>query len=487
MSVLRTASLWLWSSVAVAQTCPAPSLFDGANLRLPCVQVGAQVFSATLVQQPPGLNWRLGPNAAPAPCTPDPALCTAVGADASLTIRGLDLGGVPHRVELASGPNLTWAYRSHQPETASVLTPSVQASIRSYVQSLHSSGTVPGAVVAIVEGTRVVVIEAVGMADVAAGVAMRADTLLHIGSTNKPITALLAATLVDDGTLTLDTRVQEVLPSFSLSNPSHAARITLRQLLDMTAGLPREAGFDTSDPPRRMVDGLGNVPLVGAPGERYTYSNVSTSLAGYLVALAQQRRRTGSLTDADLNNVHPLYQAALQDRVLRPLGMTSSFLKVDDARATGRMARSHAGAAGAWTVSASVDTPIDNAAPSGGLKSTAQDMAQFVMAMMNQGLAADGRRVASAALVTQMQTLSPGPATAAGYGLSLDVNTANNGLNHIGHNGSFDNFNSAIGWFPERRVGYVLLTNGESAAITQLTSGGFLNRIADLIRGASAP
>ena len=490
MPVLSRLALLLLLSTAAplyAQTCAAPKLVNGLNLELACVQYGGQNYAMTLDNlSASALTWRFGGAVAPTTCTPVPQSCSTVGSDLGINIRQLEIGGTRYRLELALAPqlgNLTWQYKSHsvEPTTLSVLTPTVLAAIKSYMEQLVSTKTIPGAVLGVAEGSNLTLIEAYGVADADASTAMRTDSLLHIGSTNKPVTSFLMATLVDDGALTWDTKVRDVYAGFNPSNASSAANITVRQMLDMTSGLPREAAFATSDPPRRMLDGLSNVALVGAPGEKYAYSNVSTSAAGFLAPLAKIKM-TRALTDADLDAVYTGYDTLLQDKVLKPIGMTSSYLSVTDARATGKMAKSHALVNGVWTVSASVDTAVDNAAPSGGLKSTVTDMLRYIVTDMQGGVSPAGTRVASAANITERQKLSIGQASANKYGLCLEISKADNGLAYVNHNGSFDNFNSVMGWFPDKKVAFVLLTNGESTGVTDLTGTGFINRLAEMIR-----
>lgn len=487
LRLLAVLSLLGTAAPLLAQTCAAPKLVNGLNLELACVQYSGQNYAMTLENlSASALSWRFGGTVAPATCTPEPQGCATVGSDLGITIRQMEVGGTRYRLELAMAPqlgSLTWQYKSHsvEPTTLTVLTPTVLAAIKSYMEQLVSAKTIPGAVLGVAEGSNLTLIEAYGMADADASTVMRTDTLLHIGSTNKAITSFMLATLVDDGALTWDTKVRDVYAGFNPPNASSAANITVRHMLDMTSGLPREAGFETSDPPRRMLDGLGSVALVGAPGEKYAYSNVSTSAAGFLAPLAKIKM-TRALTDADLDAVYTGYDTLLQDKVLKPIGMTASYLSVTDARATGKMAKSHALVNGVWTVSASVDTAVDNAAPSGGLKSTATDMLRYIVTDMQGGVNPEGTRVASAANITERQKLSVGQAAANKYGLCLEISEAENGLAYVGHNGSFDNFNSVMGWFPAKKVAFVLLTNGESTAITDLTGTGFINRLAEIVR-----
>jgi hypothetical protein len=66
--------------------------------------------------------------------------------------------------------------------------------------------------------------------------------------------------------------------------------------------------------------------------------------------------------------------------------------------------------------------------------------------------------------------------------LGLEIKTFNH-LRYIGHTGSFDNFNSVIGFFPDKQIAFVLLTNGDSSAAIELTESGLPGTLATLLRG----
>ncbi|GAB6042060.1 serine hydrolase domain-containing protein [Endothiovibrio diazotrophicus] len=481
-----------FAPVANAESCPAASLVNGSEIQLPCVQVGSATYRTTL--QPLAgtpLAWQWGGTLEPASCTAVAALCTSVAANLDLTINAITINGATFRAELARAvdlPGVAWRYRSHTAvdgaATSTTLSSAALATLRDYMnQVVGVDKQVPGAVLGIAQGSSVVMAEAFGFSDVSTSAAMNTDNLLHIGSTNKALTSFLIGVLVDEGVLQWDTRAQEIYPAFATANPQTAGTITIRQLLDMSSGLPKEANFEVNEAARMLFEQLPSQPLVGNPGERYQYSNLGTSLAGYLGVLAVAKRDHGAVTDEDLNNLYAGYVALLKSKVLDPIGMGNSFVPIADARATGRMARSHAFENGRFVVSESVEVAEDNSAPSGGLKSTIGDMMRYIITDMRQGLTPEGVRVAGAANVAARQQLSPGPATAEEYGMCLEIKTVN-GLRYVGHTGSFDNFNSVMGFFPDKQVAFVLLTNGDSPGALTLTDSGWLEKLAAVLAGS---
>jgi len=171
-----------------------------------------------------------------------------------------------------------------------------------------------------------------GMADIARGTPMAADTIVRIYSMTKPLTSTALLMLYEEGLFQLDDPVSAVLPSFTAMqvyagegrDPVPAERpVTYRDLLTHTAGLTygfmqatpvdalyRERGIDfqTADGTlAELVDRAAALPLLAQPGAAWNYS-IATDVIGRLVeALSGQP-----------------FGRFLQERVIAPLGMTDT-------------------------------------------------------------------------------------------------------------------------------------------------------------------
>lgn len=163
-----------------------------------------------------------------------------------------------------------------------------------------------------------------GLADRARGLPHRPGALWRWASVSKQVAAALAMQQVDAGRLALEGRVAQYLPGFAAPN---AARITVRQLLQHTSGLPNpddSPGFYQANDAQQ-----GNRPALafcaGAPrrepGERFEYNNCDT-----LVLAALLERVTG----------RP-YAALLREQLAMPLGLATLRL-VDGAEASPALA-----------------------------------------------------------------------------------------------------------------------------------------------------
>jgi CubicO group peptidase (beta-lactamase class C family) len=266
--------------------------------------------------------------------------------------------------------------------------------------------TVPGLVALVARGDQVHA-EALGSLS-AGGPAVQHDSLFRIASTTKPVTGAATLALVRDGLLDLDEPVGRLLPELAsprvlrrMDGPlddTVAARrpITVRDLLTFTFGFglttemfggerpwPVVAAADalhlsTIGPPNpaeqpgpdTWIAGLGSLPLLAQPGERWFY-NTGASVLGVLL------ERAAGQPFADV----------LRTRLFEPLGMRDTGFWTDDASRLGSAFRSAPGGGlevwdkpgGMWSGPRAF---CDGAA---GLVSTADDLLAFSRMLLRGG------------------------------------------------------------------------------------------------------
>ena len=96
---------------------------------------------------------------------------------------------------------------------------------------------VPGMTVAIVEQGRPSVVRSFGVRKLGDPAKVDEHTLFAIGSTTKAFTTALIAMLVDEGKLTWDTKVADVLPGFKMYDPYVSSEMTVRDIVVHRSGL----------------------------------------------------------------------------------------------------------------------------------------------------------------------------------------------------------------------------------------------------------
>jgi N-acyl-D-amino-acid deacylase len=162
---------------------------------------------------------------------------------------------------------------------------------------------IPGGALAVVKDKRLVLAKGYGLADRDQKIPVRPDSLFRIASISKPITAVAVMKLVEDGKLSLDAKmlelinVEPLLENGAQFDERHRA-ITVRHLLQHTGGWDRDKSFDPmfrsvkiaeatgtkapAEPPAIIRYMLGR-KLDFDPGTRYAYSNLGYCILGRII------------------------------------------------------------------------------------------------------------------------------------------------------------------------------------------------------------
>ncbi|MEA5467875.1 serine hydrolase domain-containing protein [Spirulina sp. 06S082] len=324
--------------------------------------------------------------------------------------------------------------------------------VSDWIEARQEEDNIPGVAVALVQGNEIILQAGFGDRDIAKQRPVTPDTLFQIGSTHKSMTALLIATLVDDGILDWDTPAIAIDSDFELDDPDSTQTVTLQHLLSMRSGIPDDAEdeFDLDNSEAEDVfEYLAEVELLGEPGDVFGYSDLAVSLAGYLAVLA---------VDEDEEGLYEGYARLLQERVLDPIGMKDSTILTSEAIANPNYSRSYILEDGELLEAETEDFDGDPLAPSGSLKASITDMARYISTQVNRGIAPNGDRV-----VSEENLLKTWQPKWGSYAMGWEIDEYQ-GIEVIAHEGSYDNFVSIIGIIPEYNIGFVVLTNCEDTA-----------------------
>src|SRR5215510_6220306 len=184
------------------------------------------------------------------------------------------------------------------------------------IQAGMAQYRIPGVAVGVLAQGREYV-RGYGVTNVDYPVPVDGDTLFRIGSTTKTFTGTSVMRLVEQGTLALDATVRTYLPHFKTADPSVASRVTLRQLLNHSAGWRGDDFEDTGpgdDALARYVVGMARLPQLTPLGTVFHYNNAAVVLAGHVLEAA-----TGST-----------YERTIREQLLEPLGLAHSFFFSDE-------------------------------------------------------------------------------------------------------------------------------------------------------------
>ena len=211
---------------------------------------------------------------------------------------------------------------THAHSEAEVDFSSVHAAVDAHMEKLG----IPGGQIAIGRGNRILFSRALGLADESKKLPVQTQTLFRIASISKPLTAAAIFTFIEEGALSLDTKVLDVLkPNIFLpagrEADSRLKGITIRQLLQHTAGWDRDKSGDPMFQSAQIAKALGIAgpptpsevirealgrSLDSAPGTRFVYSNFGYCILGRILEKLAAKP----------------YEEIVRDRVLRPAGVT---------------------------------------------------------------------------------------------------------------------------------------------------------------------
>jgi CubicO group peptidase (beta-lactamase class C family) len=346
------------------------------------------------------------------------------------------------------------------------LTGARRAAFEAYVADALFRFGVPGASVAVVQGGDVVYLKGFGVRVAGSTQGVTPDTMMMIGSITKPLTTMLAGTLIDDGRLTWDTPLRALLPDFAVGDPELTRTLTVRDAFCNCIGLPGrnvESYFESGRlTPETVVTALAGVAPVTERGELFQYNNLLISAGGYALGAAAE----GSSGDLGL-----AYDTALRERVLGPIGMARSTFEPEDALAAGDYALPHAAnlSGELRPLPLMAERALLPVRPAGALWSNAREMARFLQTELARGVAPDGTRVVSVANLeaawapeVAVPNLYGGPpemaASMSGYGLGWNIG-AYRGLRVISHAGGSGGFTAEAALLPEAGVGIAVLAN----------------------------
>ena len=362
-----------------------------------------------------------------------------------MNMKKLLLGSLGVGAVLAVTSRLFAKPASAKPVANSASYDAIDAYVEQQMHRLH----VPGISLAIVEGDKIVHLRGFGRAR-PGGEAPTPQTPFFIGSLTKSFTALAVMQLVEAGKIDLDDPVQRYLPWFRVADPQASAKMTVRHLLNQTSGLPGSSGeivlADFDDSPgatERQARALSTLVLARPVGSAWEYCNSNYGLLGLIIEAASGES----------------YADYIQNHIFTPLAMSHST-------ASPAMAKQNGVAVGhqyRFMVPFAVPSmPFPHGAlPGGGLISSSEDLARYMIALLNGGRWGDVHILSGAGIDELHRGVGDVRAmgmTLGQYGMGWFVGKIG-GTKLVFHGGTLPDFASHMALLPEQKKGVVLLFN----------------------------
>lgn len=325
-----------------------------------------------------------------------------------------------------------------------------------------SDNGIPGGAYAIVRDGRIAESGAFGVRRLGDPAPVSADTVFRIASLSKTFAAQIGAQLESEGKLQWDAPVTRYLPAFRLKKPEQAGRLHLAHLLGQSTGIVPNAYdnlLDENVPLARILPQFSRLEPICRTGTCYTYQNILFSL------VEPAYEQAGG---------NP-YDALLRERLFAPLHMTRASVGIEAWHAASDRAEPHVRRDGVWQA-VDVAPGYYQVAPAAGINASATDMARWLLAQM--GSHPEVVTPAQVAALTQKRIATPRELrryrwkdllTDAHYGLGWRIYTLGD-QDLVMHSGWVRGFVADIAYSPEKRSGLVVLLNGETRTISDLTT-----------------
>ncbi len=342
--------------------------------------------------------------------------------------------------------------------------PNPNPEVDAFIEEEMTSEQLPGVATVIVKDGQIVWLQAYGLADVENQVPVSPNTSFLLASVSKLFTGLSAMHLASETDFSIDDDVNDYLP-WQVAIPGYEDQpITPRQLMTHTSSIiddfnTMDAYYDYPDPAISLAEcmeryltpgGVDYDPednfLEAAPGTEFEYSNMGTALNGYVVEVA-----SGQPFDTYCNT-----------HLFEPMCMENTawfFADLDSAN----VARPHSWSNGTYT-----PYPHFGFAdyPDGQLRSSAIDLANFMIACLNDGAFGEAQVLPEGTLDAMWTPQLGGVEGTMGLNWYEEVLFHDGGTATVwGHNGGEQGTSTDLYIDPVNNIGLCVLANGEGSGL----------------------
>lgn len=311
-----------------------------------------------------------------------------------------------------------------------------------------------GLAVAAVKDGEIVYTNTFGYKDLDSKALWTGDDVMRIASISKSFVATGILQLVEEGKLSLDADVSQLM-GFKVRNPRYPDKvITVRMLLSHTSSMSDSNGYYTFD---SLND---NAWHKYEPGSKYQYCNLGYNTLGAIIEIVSGER----------------FDEYIYKHILEPLGVYAhhNVHKLDPARLVNIYKYDSSNSS--FTRSdaySSIESTLQNYrmgysttvfSPTGGMKISVADLAKVMLMHMNGGTL-NGVKILSPESCELMQSeIVPTNYEGERYGMAmLRTNDYLKGHRLVGHDGLALGAYTSMFWHPEKKFGFVVMTNGCNA------------------------
>jgi CubicO group peptidase (beta-lactamase class C family) len=337
--------------------------------------------------------------------------------------------------------------------------------LNKYLDDARSEWNIPGMAVAVIADDEVVYQHGFGVANIETGEQVNTETIFGIASNTKAFTSAALAILVDRGSINWDDPVQNYLPWFKLYAPYVSANITIRDLLSHRSGLKTFSGdliwYASAHSRREILERAQYLEPQYGFREKFGYSNIMYLAAGQIIE---------AVTDTT-------WEDFVSHHLLSPIQMDRTSTSITQLPQFENVAQPHN-----LLDDKNITIPWvnwDNIAPAGGINSSVSDVAKWIRLQLNRGQWEDQTIFSKEQSNKMWQQVTPLPVSSyslqrypfiqwRAYGLGWSIHDFH-GYKVVTHSGGLDGMISRVVMVPEKKLGFVILTNNINGATSWLS------------------
>lgn len=323
---------------------------------------------------------------------------------------------------------------------------------------------VPGGAYAVIRNGRIERVGAHGVRRVGSPEPVTADTVFRTASVSKTFAAQLTSLMVAENRLRWDDAVISYLPEFRLLNPEATRQLQIQHLVGQSTGVVSNAYdnlLNANQPLERILPQFATLQPLCQPGSCYTYQNVLFALVGPAIELSAGQR----------------YEDLVEERLFQPLGMRRASFGREAFLAEANRASPHVRLArGTRWHPVEVAESYYRVPPAAGVNGNVLDLARWLIAQQGYRpdvLSPDVIRPLTEKRVRTVRDLRRGAwrelLSDAHYGLGWRIYTVGEEDLFL-HSGWVRGFVADISHSLARKAGLVVLLNGESRALSEITT-----------------
>jgi cyclic peptide transporter len=317
--------------------------------------------------------------------------------------------------------------------------------IEERVEALMKEGKIPGLTLVLINKDDPVYLKSFGYADMNKKQPVTPDTLFELGSCSKVFTALAMLNMEKSGKVDLDNPITHYFPFFKATIDGNEVDITIRQLLHHTSGIPTSALSllepDSSDQALlNTVKKVSGIRLDSKPGTKFEYSTINYSLAGAVI------EKVSGIS----------FEQYVNENVLKPLGLKSSFVGVDQNSPPAELSVGYK--IGFGKPRPFVPPVYRGNNPAGYVVMNGSDLATWLKVLIQQ----ESTPLDDLVVRTYQpdRSVKPNPNSFTSYGMGWIINPyENQGIYHTGLNPNFTTF---VLFNPHQKVAVAIMSNSNS-------------------------